>query len=168
MDRTPVLLQVVGIFTDVGYNRCVDVANILAQDFVTVTVEATGLTETDYEDWVGKKSKELGGDAYDHTSSPMVLYNGCNYIGDTNAFFAWARRVYDCSIDSTWLHQALMNTTPSNDEFIKHPQADARHSFVEMELTYGESKEQTVGKVRIELFEELCPRGCSNFKSLCS
>lgn len=98
----------------------------------------------------------------------MVLYNGCNYVGGTNSFFVWARRVYDCKINSTWLHEALMGTTPTNDAFLKHPHTDARHSFVEMELTYGESKEQTVGKVRIELFEEYCPSGCANFKSLCS
>ena len=166
--RTQVFLQVVGVFTDVGYQRCVEVANTLGNDYVTITVETTGLTETDYEDWVGKKSKELGGEAYDHTETPMVLYNGCNYVGGTNAFFSWARRVYDCQINSDWLHEALMNTTPSNDTFVKHPEADTRHSFVEMELTYGESKEQTVGKVRIELFEEFCPKGCSNFKSLCA
>ena len=168
MDRTPVLLQVVGVFTDVGYTRCVEVAKTLAEDFVTVTVDTIGLTETDYEDWVVQKSKELGGEAYDHSSSPMILYNGCNYVGGTNSFFVWARRVYDCKINSTWLHEALMGTTPTNDAFLKHPHTDARHSFVEMELTYGESKEQTVGKVRIELFEEYCPSGCANFKSLCS
>ena len=46
--RTQVFLQVVGVFTDVGYQRCVEVANTLGNDYVTITVEATGLTETDY------------------------------------------------------------------------------------------------------------------------
>ena len=56
---------------------------------------------------------------YDHNSSPMVLYNGCNYIGDTTAFFAWARRVYDIKINSTYLQDALMGTTPQNNSFVR-------------------------------------------------
>ena len=167
-NRTNVMLQVVGIFTDVGYKRCVEVANTLAAEFVPVNVENTGLNETDFEEWCTQKSKELGGEAYEHNSSPMVLYNGCNYIGGTNAFFAWARRVYDCRIDSTYLQDALMNTTPKAEGFVRHPNTDNRHSFVEMEVTYGESKEQEVGKIYIELYEELCPRGCANFKLLCT
>ena len=44
------------------------------------------------------------------------------------------------------------------DEFAKHPDADERHSFVELEVTYGETKEEVTGKVRIELYEELPQR----------
>jgi hypothetical protein len=168
MAQQPILLSVVGIFTDVGYTRCCEVAQTLASEFVTITVETSGLTETDYEEWCKAKSKEIGGDAYDHNSSPMVLYNGCNYVGDTTAFFAWARRVYDIKINSTYLQDALMGTTPQNNSFVRHPNTDDRHSFVEMEVTYGESKEETVGTVRIELYEELCPNGCANFKALCN
>jgi hypothetical protein len=167
--RVPVHHQGGGTITDIGYQRCVEVANILALEFVTITTENVGMTETGYEDWVEQKKRELGGSAYDHQGAVMVVYNGCNYLGGVNSFFVWARRVYDCNINSTWLSEALLNTTPSNNTFSKHPNADERHSFVEMEVTYGESKEETtVGTIRIELYEELCPRGCANFKSLCS
>ena len=95
----------------------------------------------------------------------MVLYNGCNYVGGTQAFFAWARRVYDAEIDSQWLHDALVGTTPGQpDEFAKHPDADERHSFVELEVTYGETKEEVTGK-RIEL-RRACPN--APIKALCA
>lgn len=80
-----------------------------------------------------------------------------------------SRRVYDAEIDAQWLQDALMRTTPGQPaDFEKHPDADARHSFVELELQYGEGKEQQSGKVCIELYEEFCPNACANFKALCA
>ena len=177
--RTPVLLTVVGVFNDAGFLRCARVAAQLASEFVTVDAAPSALTETDWEDWAAQKKRELGGAAYAHDAAqnPMVLYNGCNYIGGTQAFFAWARRVYDAEIDAEWLQDALIGTTPArayDAAFEKHPDADARHSFVELELQYdgaGEGKEQEApqsGKVCIELYEELCPNACANFKALCA
>lgn len=167
--RTPVLITVVGVFNDGGYARCASVAQQLSRDFVTVDTELNALTETEWEEWAGKKCRELGDSAYDHDlTQPMVLYNGCNYIGATQAFFSWARRIYDAEIDSQWLQDALMGTTPGQStEFTKHPETDERHSFVQLELKYGEGKEETVGKVCIELYEEYCPNACANFKALC-
>lgn len=166
--RTPVLITVAGCHSNTSFRRCVETAQALADGFESVSVETLAMTETEWEGWVDSKARELGGAAYDHGSDrPIVLYNGCNYVGGPVEFFGWARQVYEHIVPSTWLQDELLRRAYS-PEFEVHPKADSRHTYAYFDLTYGEGKEETKGRVYVELYDELCPRACENFRGLCS
>ena len=95
---TNVLLSVVGNLDDPAFHECRLLATAISEEFAPVTLEIKALVETDYLDFLQKITKEIGGDAYNHKSSPFVYYNGCNYVGGVVKFRKWARKVYEIAI----------------------------------------------------------------------
>ena len=114
-----VLLSVVGNLDDPGFHQCRLLAEAIADEFSPVSLDVRALVHTDYEDFVLAKSKELGAagnaEAYNHTSSPFVFYNGCNYIGGVRELAVWARRVYDITINKDASeYEAIAKDTKAN------------------------------------------------------
>ena len=159
-----VLLSVVGKLDDPGFHQCRLLAEAIAEEFSPVTLDVRALVHTDYEDFLLTKSKELGSagnaDAYNHTSSPFVFYNGCNYIGGVRELTIWARRVYDIIVakDASEYNNIAIQ---AKADFMK----TSKCSFCYIDVAFeGEEDPQ---RVTIELYDDVCPKTCSNFRDLC-
>eukprot|EP00949_MAST-11_sp_MAST-11-sp1_P003264 g3264.t1 len=171
--RVNVHITVAGDYANLGYDRCAQLAQTLANDFASVTCEILPMSQTDWEEWVGAKSREIGGNAYEHeaVSGVMVYYNGCNYVGAAKEFFVWARRVYDHRVESAWLGDARRDTTlPVSKEFRPPPTARASDTYCYIDLTWeaNEGVEPQTQRLFIELYDSFCPKTCANFRALCS
>jgi peptidyl-prolyl cis-trans isomerase-like 6 len=160
-----VLLSVVGNLDDPGFHQCRLLAEAIADEFSPVSLDVRALVHTDYEDFVLAKSKELGAagnaEAYNHTSSPFVFYNGCNYIGGVRELAVWARRVYDITINKDASeYEAIAKDTKAN--FMQ----ESKSSFCYIDV--GLEEEEAPQRVTIELYDDVCPKTCDNFRNLCS
>ena len=97
---------------------------------------------------------------YEHKGSPIVFLNNETYVGGEEQFLEWAMnefRYTDKSMRSIYkklasdAHRIAINETPGR-------------SYVYMNINTGAS---VASKVVIELFEDICPKTCENFKKLC-
>jgi guanylate kinase len=97
---------------------------------------------------------------YEHKGSPIVFLNNETYVGGEEQFLEWAQyefRYTDKSMRSIYkklasdAHRIAINETPGR-------------SYVYMNINTGAN---VASKVVIELFEDICPKTCENFKKLC-
>ena len=112
--------------------------------------------ETDWEEYVKAKSKDL---LVNHKVSPLVFYNGKNYIGFSHDFITWAGRVYGFS----YVPNSMYCNSLAKKQY-KEMMARTRHTFCFFEVAIGE---EHAGKVVFELFDDICPIAAKNFKQLC-
>jgi|EP00505_MAST-04D_sp_SCG-Rhode-Island_P002747 peptidyl-prolyl cis-trans isomerase-like 6 len=157
---TNVLLSIVGNLDDADFHKCRILGEAIEEEFSPVTLDVQAMTHTDYEDFKTAKSKELGGAAYEHNTSPFIYYNGCNYIGGVQEFQTWARRVYEIQVErpSSEYEEIAYNT---KNQFM----ADSKSSFCYLDV---QLEGQTSERVTIELYDYVCPKTCENFRRLCT
>ena len=103
---------------------------------------------------------EKKGQFYNHKSSPLVFLNDDEYIGSCKAFLKWAENTFRY-IDNTRDVMYKKMERDQNDNMVKD---NENRSYVYLGITYDGGSEE---KVHIELFEDLCPKTCDNFKQLC-
>eukprot|EP00943_MAST-04B_sp_MAST-4B-sp1_P008347 g8347.t1 len=158
---TNVLLAVYGNLDDPAFHECRLLATAISEEFAPVTLDIKALVETDYLDFLQKKRKEIGADAYNHNSSPFVYYNGCNYIGGVIEFRKWARKVYEIALDN---EQSVYDEigAKAKDTWMKN--SNNSFCYLEVQLV-GEPQPS---KVLIEMYDDLCPNTCDNFRRLCT
>ena len=158
---TNVLLSVVGNLDDPAFHECRLLATAISEEFAPVTLEIKALVETDYLDFLQKITKEIGGDAYNHKLSPFVYYNGCNYVGGVVEFRKWARKVYEIALDN---EQSIYDEIASKakDSWMKN----SNNSFCYMDVQIVGEPQPT--RVLIEMYDDLCPNTCDNFRRLCT
>ena len=106
-----------------------------------------------------KKAKK--GKFYTHKGSYIVFINDDEYLGVADQFMSWALinyRYQDFTRIMIYKQRAVMT--------MKKRINDAPgSSFVFMDIRIGEDKPD---RVIFELFEDLAPKTCENFKRLCS
>ena len=158
---TNVLLSVVGNLDDPAFHECRLLATAISEEFAPVTLDVRALVETDYQDFLSKITKQIGGPAYNHKSSPFVYYNGCNYVGGVVEFRRWARKVYETALDN---EQSVYDDIASKAQ--ESWMRDSKNSFCYMEVQIV--GEEQPSKVLIEMYDDLCPNTCDNFRRLCT
>ena len=156
-----VLLSVVGNLDDPAFHECRLLATAISEEFAPVTLDVKALVETDYQDFLSKITKQIGGPAYNHKSSPFVYYNGCNYVGGVVEFRRWARKVYETALDN---EQSVYDDIASKAK--ESWMRDSKNSFCYMEVQIV--GEEQPSKVLIEMYDDLCPNTCDNFRRLCT
>lgn len=96
-----------------------------------------------------------------HKVSPIVFYNGKNYIGLAHDFVNWAGRVYGFS----YVPNSMYCNSLAKKQY-KEMLSRTRHSFCYFEVTIEDG--EGPGKVVFELYDDICPLAAANFKKLCN
>ena len=97
-----------------------------------------------------------------HTSSPLVFYNGCNYIGSTAEFVSFAARVFAFKMAPN----AGGDAAAAPAEFDAWLKSSQPRTFCFMDM--GAEGAAPLGRVIVELFDDMCPKTCENFRGICN
>ena len=160
MAATTVTITVAGMFSDAGFQQCRVIAENLASVVEHVSVEVLAMVEHDWEQYIDAKGRELGGEAYSHTESPVVFINGSTYVGGTDSFTDYVAKTFEYE-DAT---KAAMYNRLAIREYQKHLQSTGNQfCYFDMKLGNAEPK-----RIMFELFTDVCPKTCENFRCLCT
>jgi len=86
-----------------------------------------------------------------------VFYNEFNYIGDTDLFMEWALNEFRY-VDN---QKHIIYIKKKNDALKKAFTGNPTRQYVYLDLSVGGG---TPEKLVIELFIDICPRTCENFR----
>lgn len=89
-----------------------------------------------------------------------MFYNGCHYIGGTQEFATWGKRVYDLQIRAN----TVLYRRNANNAYRKY-MIDSGMKYCFLDVQIGSAAPQ---RVVIELFSHICPVTCENFRALCT
>lgn len=157
---TPIHFTIAGRMDDARYQQAKALAESLSKLNKYTTVELVPLVEVDWVQYLRVKKTEFGEAAWTHKHSPIIFYNGCNYIGSAEEFETWASRVFKFKT----VPNSLMFSRKAKTEFNAWLSTNP-HSFCYMDLGTSES---CLGRVVVELYDDVCPKTCQNFMNLCT
>lgn len=124
-----------------------------------VSVEVQEFVEADWEEYIRRKAKELGGDAYGHRLSPLVYYNKVNYIGLASDFLSFCARAFDYVTRPN----TVLYTRMAHRAYREYLDSNA-NPFAYLDISVAGGKAE---RLVFELFEDKCPRTSENFLALC-
>lgn len=105
------------------------------------------------------------GDFFGHKGHSLVVYltdasGKVTYIGGCESFLEWALQGYRY-VDNT--SNIIYKNLSSNAYKAAVNDTEGR-SYVQLDIAYGTARPE---KVLIELFDDICPKTCENFRNLC-
>ncbi|XP_016351742.1 peptidyl-prolyl cis-trans isomerase-like 6 [Sinocyclocheilus anshuiensis] len=115
--------------------------------------------ECDWHDYLSNKNKELKGEVWQYSGCLMSFANG-QLLGDERKLSSWAEKEWKFSFHRP---QALYKALA--EEYYTSNLRSTGHTFVYMDI---ESGGEAFGRLLFELFSDVCPKTCKNFKTLCS
>lgn len=106
------------------------------------------------------------GEFYKHKGHSLIVYlahpsGETTYIGGCESFLEWALQGFRY-VDNT--SNIIYKNLSSNAYRTAINETDGR-SYVQLEIAQGGGRPE---KVLIELFDDVCPKTCENFKQLCT
>ncbi|XP_068016616.1 probable inactive peptidyl-prolyl cis-trans isomerase-like 6 isoform X1 [Melanerpes formicivorus] len=156
-----VVVTVVGLLQDPAFHAAKCTAEALKLKFPRRFADPVlqPLVEVAWHEYLQKKKRELRGEVWAYTSSVMCFIDG-QLLGDEKELLSWSSREwnYQDTKPST-LHQAAA------EEFYTNYLKKSQHVFVYLEIAI---EEQPIGRLLFELFSDVCPRTCENFRALCA
>lgn len=158
--REEIRLFVAGRIDDYRYHLAVNLGERLADQFEHITLGTRALLEVDWIEYIAQKSKDLRGRAYDHRTSPIIFHNDTEYIGNESDFLTWARIRFRYKTE----HNMLTFKHRARAAYLKWLEK-SRNQFCYFDLKHGR---KSVGRVTFELYVNICPKTCENFKALCT
>uniref|UniRef100_A0A8C2EAR1 Peptidylprolyl isomerase (cyclophilin)-like 6 n=1 Tax=Cyprinus carpio TaxID=7962 RepID=A0A8C2EAR1_CYPCA len=117
------------------------------------------LLECDWHDYLSNKKRELKGEVWQYSGCLMSFTNG-QLLGDERKLSSWAEKEWKFSFHRP---QALYKALA--EEYYTSNLRSKGHIFVYMDI---ESGGEAFGRMLFELFSDLCPKTCRNFKALCT
>jgi hypothetical protein len=117
--------------------------------------------QAQWDNYLKDLQNEKKGDFYQHKGNLIVFVNDSLYVGSMDNFLEWATQEYRY-IDNTSM---MIYKKMATDGYKNCINSTPGRSFVFMDITYGDVS--VPEKVIIELFEDVCPITCNNFKELC-
>lgn len=115
---------------------------------------------TQWDLYLKKLQNEKKGEFYNHTGSPLIYLNDATYVGGCENFMEWALQQFRY-IDNT---SQLIYKKMAIDSYKTTINDTPGRSYVYMNISYSGNPAE---KVLIELFDDICPKTCENFKKLC-
>merc|ERR1711865_714875 len=114
--------------------------------------------------YIEEKGRELAAlgakEAYVHTGSPIIYYNGSNYIGGLTEYLQWVAEKYEyVDITDSSLYEKFAKK--EYDRYL----AGLGHRYVWFDISIGAAKPQ---RVTFELFNDVCEKTAENFRALCT
>lgn len=152
-------LEVYGLVNDVNFQRarfCAqDLTNKLPVTFKDTFVE--GFVEFEWDLYIDAKRKELRGETWTFKDKAIIFQNG-KLIGGPSDFLQWAAENYNYE---EYRPASLLQIL--TEEAYKDCLNNKNHEFVYMDISIGD---QPTGRLVIELFTDVVPKTCENFKAL--
>ncbi|NXI45918.1 PPIL6 protein, partial [Galbula dea] len=168
----PRQVTVVGLLQDPAFHIAKCTAEALKLKFPSKFADPViqPLVEFTWHEYLQGKKKELRGEVWAYASSVMCFLDG-QLLGDEKQLLKWSYDEWSyCDFKPEALYQAI-----AEDFYAKHlrnSQASGtdlreggKHVFVYLEIAI---EEQPIGRLLFELFSDVCPRTCENFRALCS
>ncbi|XP_043398726.1 probable inactive peptidyl-prolyl cis-trans isomerase-like 6 isoform X1 [Chelonia mydas] len=104
-------------------------------------------------------AEELKGETWEYPSSVMCFIDG-QLLGSEQELLKWAYDKWNYQdFKPVALYQAI-----TEDFYTKHMQ-NSKHMFVYLDIAI---QEQPTGTLLFELYSDMCPKTCENFRSLCT
>ncbi|XP_062825077.1 probable inactive peptidyl-prolyl cis-trans isomerase-like 6 isoform X2 [Anolis carolinensis] len=154
-------VEVAGLLTEPAFHMAAYAAEALRRNFPTKIAEPKILPMLQFawDEYLQEKKKELRGETWEYASNVMCFVDG-QLLGDEKMLLKWAYDVWDYKdFKSEALYEAI------TQDFLTKYMRNKKHIFVYLEIAI---QEVTIGKLLIELFSDICPRTCRNFKCLCT
>lgn len=157
-----VAITVAGMYRDKGFQQCRVMAENLASVREDVEVTSLPMVESEYEEYRVATGRELGGAACAHSEGALVFYNGTNYVGGAAAFVQWMADQYDYE-DKTPAAEYQQLADREYDEHL----TSLGHQFAFLDFAIGDEGGDAE-RVVFELYSDVCPKTCENFRALCT
>ncbi|XP_071892227.1 probable inactive peptidyl-prolyl cis-trans isomerase-like 6 isoform X3 [Anas platyrhynchos] len=123
-----------------------------------VAVAVTGLLQDPAFHVAKCAAEELRGEVWAYASRVMCFVDG-RLLGDEKELLRWALHQWDYrDFRPEVLYQAI-----SEDFYTKHLK-NSQHVFVYLDIAIDK---QPIGTLLFELFSDVCPKTCENFRALC-
>ncbi|XP_039207104.1 probable inactive peptidyl-prolyl cis-trans isomerase-like 6 [Crotalus tigris] len=154
-------VEVVGLLTEPSFHMAVHAVETLRRNFPTKIGEpkVLPLLQFAWDEYLQEKKKELRGETWEYPSNVMCFVDN-QLLGDEKMLLKWAYDVWDYKdFKPIALYEAI-----TSDFLTKYLKAK-KHMFVFMEIAI---QEVSIGKLLFELYSDICPRTCHNFKCLCT
>ncbi|XP_071597295.1 probable inactive peptidyl-prolyl cis-trans isomerase-like 6 isoform X1 [Heliangelus exortis] len=158
--REAVMVTVVGLLRDRPFHVAKCAAEALKLKFPSKFTDPViePLVEFAWHEYLEEKKKELRGEVWAYTSSVMCFLDG-QLLGDEKKMLKWAHHEWGYrDFKPKALYQAI-----AEDFYTKYLKS-SQHVFVYLEIAI---EEQPIGRLLFELFSDMCPRTCENFRALC-
>ncbi|XP_046771137.1 probable inactive peptidyl-prolyl cis-trans isomerase-like 6 isoform X14 [Gallus gallus] len=127
-------------------------------EWLPAVVEVTGLLQDPAFHVAKCAAEELRGEVWGYASHVMCFVNGW-LLGDEKDLLEWAYCKWGyCDFKPEALYQAI-----TEDFYTKHLKS-SQHMFVYLDIAI---EEQPIGTLLFELFSDVCPKTCENFRALC-
>ncbi|KAM7118462.1 putative inactive peptidyl-prolyl cis-trans isomerase-like 6 [Ciconia maguari] len=159
--RAAVAVTVVGLLRDPAFHMAKCVAEALKLKFPSKFADPViqPLVEFAWHEYLQEKKKELRGEVWAYASSVMCFIGG-QLLGDEKELLKWSHHEWDYrDFKPEALYQAI-----AEDFYMKYLK-NSQHVFVYLEIAI---EEQPIGRLLFELFSDVCPRTCENFRALCA
>lgn len=164
MPGAPITITVAGKISDPTFQQ----ARIITENLCAVRTEITGdiveMVEAEWDYYVEEKGRELASlgasAAYEHSTSPIVYYNGSNYIGGLAEYVDWVAKTYEYE-DET---QSSVYEELAKKEYDKYLTSTG-NQFVYFDVAVGEAEPK---RVTFQLYSDILPKTCENFRALCT
>ncbi|XP_074804315.1 putative inactive peptidyl-prolyl cis-trans isomerase-like 6 isoform X2 [Natator depressus] len=154
-------LTVVGFLKEPVFHVAKCTAEALRLNFPTKIAEPAvlPLLEFAWHEYLQEKKKELKGETWEYPSSVMCFIDG-QLLGSEQELLKWAYDKWNYQdFKPVALYQAI-----TEDFYTKHMQ-NSKHVFVYLDIAI---QEQPTGTLLFELYSDMCPKTCENFRSLCT
>ncbi|XP_015714288.1 probable inactive peptidyl-prolyl cis-trans isomerase-like 6 isoform X2 [Coturnix japonica] len=156
----PVVVEVTGLLREPAFHVAKCTAEALKLKFPSKFADPVvhPLFEFAWNEYLQKKKKELRGEVWGFASHVMCFVNGW-LLGDEKDLLEWAHFKWGYrDFKPAALYQAI-----TEDFYTKHMKNN-QHVFVFLDIAIGE---QPIGTLLFELFSDVCPKTCENFRALC-
>merc|ERR1711976_604531 len=160
-DQEKIKISVFGLLNDMTYHT----AKCCAGDLVSKnpdiysSSEITGMLEFEWDLFIEAKCKELGGEMWVFKDKAVAFVNS-QLIGGPEDFLDWAEKEHNYE---NFRPLPLYHTLA--EEAYKGYLNSTNHDFVYMHISIGE---KPVGRLVFELFTDIVPKTCENFRALCT
>ncbi|XP_065593048.1 probable inactive peptidyl-prolyl cis-trans isomerase-like 6 isoform X2 [Cyrtonyx montezumae] len=159
-ERLPVVVEVTGLLRDPAFHVAKCTAEALKLEFPSKFADPVvrPLLEFAWNEYLQAKKKELRGEVWAYASHVMCFINGW-LLGDEKELLQWAHCKWGYrDFKPEALYQAI-----AEDFYTKHLRS-SQHVFVYLDIAI---EEQPIGTLLFELFSDVCPKTCENFRALC-
>jgi len=99
MPGTAITITVAGKIDDPAFQQARVVTENLCAVRAEITAEIVEMVEAEWSYYIEEKGRELAdlgaSEAYEHSSCPLVYYNGCNYVGGLAEYLDWVAKRYE-------------------------------------------------------------------------
>ncbi|XP_041354876.1 peptidyl-prolyl cis-trans isomerase slr1251-like [Gigantopelta aegis] len=160
-DKMQLNVEVFGLLNDMEFVRAQCCAEDLHKNdskrFTEPRIE--GMLEFEWDLYIDEKRKELRGEMWKFEEKAIIFVNG-ELIGGPEDFLSWAEENHNFAE----FRPKPLYLTLTEAGYKTHLNSK-KHDYVFMDIMIGD---EAVGRLVMELFSDIVPRTCANFKALCT